>query len=273
VKETKVYILDGGSLVIDGFHMFWNRGPAGDTRIPCYSVLIDHPEGNFIFDTGFDYNHVMRVLPFEKPIQGKDQTIEGALSLVGLKPEAIDYVINSHFHFDHCGGNRHMINAVSICHALEYEACLHYKPFEKLGYSDLSFASQFTRQNGNRGVQQVQSSNSLADSSETRFKKVSGDVEVAKGLTLLETPGHTAGHYSLFVELQDRRPMLFTADAVYSQQGLDFSCISSFHLDPVAAYRSMERIKGIAEQNDTDVFFGHDPESFPKYKKAPEYYA
>jgi 4-pyridoxolactonase len=269
MKETKVYILDGGSLVIDGFHMFWNRGPAGDIRIPCFSVFIDHPEGKFIFDTGFGYDHVMRVLPFEKPIQGKDQTIEGALSLVGLKPADIDYIINSHFHFDHCGGNKHMINAVAICHELEYEACLHYKPFEKLGYSDLSFASQFTRRKGNIDGQPVQP----PVSSETQFKKVSGDVEIAKGLTLLETPGHTAGHYSLFVELKDRRPMLFTADAVYSQQSLDLDCISSFHFDPVAAYRSMERIKEIAGQNDTDVFFGHDPENFPKYKKAPEYYA
>ena len=30
--ETKVYLLDGGTLVIDGFHMYWNRGPAGDVR-------------------------------------------------------------------------------------------------------------------------------------------------------------------------------------------------------------------------------------------------
>lgn len=32
MPDTKVYLLDGGSLVIDGFHVFWNRGPAGDIR-------------------------------------------------------------------------------------------------------------------------------------------------------------------------------------------------------------------------------------------------
>ena len=66
---TKVYLLDGGTLVIDGFHVFWNRGPAGEIRFPCYSVLIEHQDGRYIFDTGYDYDHVMRVLPFEKPLQ------------------------------------------------------------------------------------------------------------------------------------------------------------------------------------------------------------
>ena len=34
MKETRVYILDGGTLVIDGFHIYWNRGPAGEVRFP-----------------------------------------------------------------------------------------------------------------------------------------------------------------------------------------------------------------------------------------------
>ena len=39
MADTKVYLLDGGSLVIDGFHAFWNRGPGGELRFPCYAVL------------------------------------------------------------------------------------------------------------------------------------------------------------------------------------------------------------------------------------------
>ena len=42
MTDTKVHLLDGGTLVIDGFHAFWNRGPAGEVRFPCYSVLIEH---------------------------------------------------------------------------------------------------------------------------------------------------------------------------------------------------------------------------------------
>ena len=90
--------------MIDGFHVFWNRGPAGEVRFPCYSVLIEHQDGRYIFDTGYDYDHVMRVLPFEKPLQVPEQTTLGQLKLLGLRPQDINYVINSHYHFDHCGG-------------------------------------------------------------------------------------------------------------------------------------------------------------------------
>ena len=63
MSDTKVYLLDGGSLVIDGFHAFWNRGPGGELRFPCYAVLVEHDDGRYMFDTGYDFDHVMRVLP------------------------------------------------------------------------------------------------------------------------------------------------------------------------------------------------------------------
>ena len=52
MSDTKVYLLDGGSLVLDGFHVFWNRGPGGEVRFPVYSILIEHAEGRFLIDTG-----------------------------------------------------------------------------------------------------------------------------------------------------------------------------------------------------------------------------
>ena len=145
MADTKVYLLDGGTLVIDGFHVFWNRGPAGEVRFPCYSVLIEHQDGRYIFDTGYDYDHVMRVLPFEKPLQAPEQTTLGQIQLLGLRAQDINYVINSHYHFDHCGGNKHFKTACTICHARELEVCGCPQPFEHLGYSDLSFAPEIAR--------------------------------------------------------------------------------------------------------------------------------
>ena len=149
MTDTKVHLLDGGTLVIDGFHAFWNRGPAGEVRFPCYSVLIEHADGRYVFDTGYDFDHVMRVLPFEKPMQDPSQTIPGQLAKLGLKPGDINYVINSHYHFDHCGGNKHFHAACTLCHAKELEASGNCQPFEHLGYSDLSFAPSLA---GKRGL-------------------------------------------------------------------------------------------------------------------------
>ena len=132
---TKVYLLDGGTLVIDGFHAFWNRGPGGEVRFPCYSVLIEHADGRYLFDTGYDFDHVMRVLPFEKPIQDQTQLLPAQLSRLGLKTDDINYVVNSHYHLDHCGGNKHFRKACTLCHAKELEASGNCQPFEHLGYS------------------------------------------------------------------------------------------------------------------------------------------
>ena len=105
------------------------------------------------------------------------------------------------------------------------------------------------------------------------FETVSGDQEIAKGIWLFETPGHTAGHYSMMVELKNRRPMLFTADACYSQKSMDMMCIASFHLDPTAGVESLKKLKVLAEKYDAELFYSHDPDSFPNYVKAPGFYS
>jgi len=50
-------------------------------------------------------------------------------------------------------------------------------------------------------------------------------------------------------------------------------CITSFHLDPVASLRSMERLKQLAEKYDAELFYSHDPESYANYLLAPSYYS
>ena len=194
MSANKIYLLDGGTLVIDGYHAFWNRGPGGELRFPCYAVLIDHPDGLYIFDTGYDHAHVERVLPFEKPEQTEAQTIPGQLAAVGLKPGDINYVINSHYHFDHCGGNIHLTEACTLCHAKELEACESPQPFEMLGYSDMNFSPEIRDKRGMDAPAEP-----ALDIYTPKFETLGGDQEIAKGMGLVETPGHTAGHYSLMV--------------------------------------------------------------------------
>jgi 4-pyridoxolactonase len=269
MTETKVYLLDGGTLVMDGLHAFWNAGPSGEIRFPCYSVLIEHHDGYYVYDTGYDLDHVQRVLAFTVPMQAKAQTVPGQLSLLGLRPQDINYVINSHFHFDHCGGNKHLSRACTVCHAKALEACACPQPFEIQSYSDLSFAPEIAER---RGVSVVPPP-SEAETYTPKFQTIAGDQEIASGIRLFETPGHAAGHYSLLVELAHRRPMLFTGDAAYSQQNLDRMIISSFHLDPVESYKSMQRLKDLATQHDAEIFCSHDPQAFSTFLKAPRFYS
>lgn len=267
MTDTKVYLLDGGSLVLDGYHVFWNRGPGGEIRFPVYSILVEHAEGRFLIDSGFDYDHVMKVLPFEKPQQSKEQTIPGALGLLGLEPKDVGTVVNSHFHFDHVGGNKYFPHAKKLCHRDEIAQAATPQPFEVLGYSDLSFSAEAAAARGKS--EQLLAGTTDANS---RFETVEGDVELARGVHLLFTPGHAIGHYSLLVEFQTRRPILFTIDAAYTQKSLETLCQASFHIDPVAGVASMRRLAKLAEEREAELMFSHDPANFPNYQTGPKFY-
>jgi len=84
-------LLDGGTLVIDGFHAFWNRGPAGEFRFPCYAVLVSTTTAA-TSSIPATTTTSMRVLPFEKPLQMKEQTIPRRARPAHLKPSDINYV-------------------------------------------------------------------------------------------------------------------------------------------------------------------------------------
>jgi 4-pyridoxolactonase len=245
----KVYLLASGSCVIDHSHIFWNIGCGQPVRFPVYSVLIDHPEGLFLFDSGFDLDHVQRVLPFELPEQEPTETIPKQLELCGYTTDDVKVLINSHLHFDHVGGNRFITKGKTVLHSKELNQGHNFEPFERLGYSDTQW-----------------------DHPDANFDTIEGDVEFAKGLRLLETPGHTIGHYSLLVERANDKPMLFTFDATYTRENLDKEINSGFHIDPVAGVRSIRRLKQIGAERDVDFFFSHDMEEYRTYKKAPEYY-
>jgi 4-pyridoxolactonase len=273
MAAESVYLLDGGTLEMDGFHVFWNRGPGGAVRIPCYSVLVIHPDGNILYDTGYDLDHVLEVLPFEKPEQSETQTLPAQLALLGLDPADIPTVLVSHFHFDHCGGIKHLPNAKIVAHRLEFEAVERPEPFEVLGYSDLSFDLRLaSRRAGIGETRQSDGRDHAGEVLDHRFVPVEGDVEIATGVHLIATPGHSRGHCSLMVEFDDRAPLIFAGDAIYTQRSLDLECIAGFHHDPVASIRSMRLLKALAEKRRAKLFFSHEAESFATYLKAPAGY-
>ena len=248
----KIWFLDNGSIVIDHAQLQWNIGGGTPVRIPSYSVLIEHDDGRFLFDTGFDLEHTNRVLPFELPEQTPEQTIPAQLEICGFSVSDVTTLVNSHLHFDHVGGNKHFAGTGTkhLIHAREIAQARNHEPFEFYGYSDRTW-----------------------DYDGAAFVPITGDVEIAKGLWLYETPGHTVGHYSMLVKPDSGvRPMLFAVDVVYTQAAYDKGVQPGFHNDPVAGVRSIGRLKALAEEHGADVYFSHDMDAWSGYKHAPNFY-
>jgi 4-pyridoxolactonase len=201
-----------------------------------------------MFDTGYDLDVVNAVLPFELPEQAPEQTVPGQLARCGFEPKDVDAVINSHLHFDHCGGNKHLVGATTYLHADELREARTPEPFERLGYADKGY-----------------------DHPDAKFELLEGDVDFADGIHLFYTPGHTVGHYSLLVELEGgSHPLLFMADVSYTAAAYAADQQAGFHNDPVAGVRSIRRCKRLAREWGAEVIFSHDSEAFAHYALAPE---
>jgi 4-pyridoxolactonase len=245
----KVWLLDNGSIVIEHTQLMWNV-PGEQARIPVYSVLIEHDDGLFLFDTGIDLDHMNRVLPFELPEQTDEQTIPAQLAKAGFAVGDVTTLVNSHLHIDHVGANKLFAGTPNVIHAKELAQARNPEPFEFFGYSDKSW-----------------------DCEGASFVPVTGDFELATGLRLYETPGHTVGHYSLLVAPDGvAEPMLFAFDVAYTAGALEKGIQPGFHNDPVAGVRSIRRVKALAEEHGAKIFFSHDADAWQGYKHAPDFY-
>lgn len=245
----KIWLLNNGSIVIDHAQLMWNIGSGTPVRIPSYGVLIEHDDGLFVFDTGFDLDHTNAVLPFELPEQTPDQTIPAQIGRCGFSADEVSVLVNSHLHFDHCGGNKHIRRAKLILHEKEFAEARDCEPFERLGYSDRSW-----------------------DWDGLEIETVSGDLELAKGLILYETPGHTIGHYSLLAKPHDGRALLFAFDVVYTAEAFEKGVQPGFHYDPVAGVRSIRRLHDLAAEHGAELVFSHDMDAWNGYRHAPDHY-
>jgi 4-pyridoxolactonase len=244
----RAWLLDNGSIVIEHTQLMWNV-PGPQVRIPVYSVLVEHDDGLFLFDTGIDLDHMNRVLPFELPEQTPEQTIPAQIEACGFSLGDVTTVVNSHLHIDHVGGNqlfkgtgvRHLIHEREVAQARDHE------PFEFFGYSDASW-----------------------DYQGANIETFAGDHELASGIWLYETPGHTVGHCSVLLE--GTRPMLFAMDVAYTESALEKGIQPGFHNNPHDGVLAIARVKKLAEEHGAEVFLSHDMDAWQGYTHAPGHY-
>jgi N-acyl homoserine lactone hydrolase len=88
----------------------------------------------------------------------------------------------------------------------------------------------------------------------------SGDYDVAPGVRALCTPGHTAGHMSLFVELAKGRPVLLCGDAADLMENLTEEIAPGYcwQEDEALALRSIRSLKAIGRETDAELWPNHD---------------
>jgi N-acyl homoserine lactone hydrolase len=183
------------------------RGRALGTVIeaPILAYLIETAHGRVLYDVGCDYQKLADPalreryygpggFPFGPPDMTEDDQLSRLLARLGIGPRDIDAIVLGHLHFDHAGGLADFTGSEIYCHIDEWEAA-------RENGDGAYFASDFA--------------------GDHRWRLDRDEREICAGLSLVSTPGHTAGHRSLLVELPEGPPVILTGDAADLHENLE----------------------------------------------------
>jgi N-acyl homoserine lactone hydrolase len=172
------------------------------------------------------------------------EEIAARLEALGRDPAKIDLLINSHFHFDHCGGNAQIPNATLIVQRREWDAGMDPDSSARRGFDPRDYDLGHKLR--------------LVDGEHDVF----GDGSVV----CLPTHGHTPGHQSLQLRLPSGAVVL-AADSCYFCQTLRERRLPRF-ADKEMMRQSLDRLAAL-EHAGARIFFGHDPEFWATIPHAP----
>jgi glyoxylase-like metal-dependent hydrolase (beta-lactamase superfamily II) len=268
--QFEIYGLRDGFFFLDGGAMFgvvpktlWEKKFPADEKnrikLALNSILIKTAKELILVETGiggdldpkfYDYYSVERkpglVLSLEK---------------LGYKAEDIDLVVNTHLHFDHCGGNTSknekgedvptFPKARYIIQKGEWEDALHPSERDKASYLEQNFLPL-----EKYGLLQL----------------VDGNKEISEGVEVIVVPGHTSRHQCLKISTGGK-VFFFLGDLVPTSAHVGLSYIMSYDLFPQQTLENKREYFEQAIEEDWILAFNHDPEHFfGKVKKVNNKY-
>jgi len=145
-------------------------------RLPVYVHVIDHPDARVLVDTGMTVLH--------PAVADMDPRLAPLSKQADVDLATIDLVINTHLHFDHCGGN-HLFAGIPI-----------YVQRQEL--DDAHSEDDYTIRE-------------WVDAPGVQYVPVDGALEPLPGLRLVPAPGHTRGSQVVVVETGGR-PVVIGGD-------------------------------------------------------------
>jgi N-acyl homoserine lactone hydrolase len=232
-----------------------DRGHGQFIDAPILAVLVETPNGRILYDVGCDYGKIasadlsrqyfdpMRPL-FEPPAMTEEQRIPTCLRRLGLAPADVDIVFLGHLHFDHAGG---------LCDLPGCEVHVH----------QAELAAAATGLDGGVFADEV--------SGAPGWKAQRTEYQVCPGVRALETPGHTAGHMSLFIELAKGRPVILCGDAADLDENLTDEIAPGFcwRNDYALALASIRRLKSLARSENAELWPSHDLQAYRRWPAFP----
>ena len=257
IGRLKAHALEAGRLRLDGGAMFgvvpkplWERRAPADERnrirLAMRCLLLEHPDGLVLIDTGLgnkDSDKFKDIYGVENAGADGRTALEDALASVGFSPEDVRWVINTHLHFDHAGGDTWVDPSGAV--RLTFPRARHV-----VQRGELEFA---THTNERTAGSYLPPNFASVD-----FTLLDGEREVLPGIRCLPTPGHVPYHQSILIESGGER-LCYLADLVPTSAHLPLAWIMGYDVQPLVTLESRRAIYGRAEAEGWRLFFEHDP--------------
>lgn len=257
--DATVHVLDRGSLECDLSYMMEGHvlgtkdEPNPDTdysEIPVWSLVIEHPEGTLLWDTGSHHDALNGHWPDALsqafyPYDAHEHRLDDDLEAAGFGIEDIDYVFQTHLHLDHAGG-------LEFFDGTDVPIFVHEKEFKYAYYS-----AKTTEGSGAYILDDFDHDLNweiLHRDRETHFE----DIE------FIRLPGHTPGLTGTMIHLDDDGTVIFTGDELYQKENYEDEIALGAHLlwGKQHWFESLQLIKNLQRKHDAEVIYGHDPDQF-----------
>jgi glyoxylase-like metal-dependent hydrolase (beta-lactamase superfamily II) len=259
IGSYKVFGLRDGFFSLDGGAMFgvvpkiiWEKLiPADESnriQLGLNSILIETPDNKILVDTGIGDHLPEKYAKFYSP--DRESGLSGELKKLGISPEDIQFVINTHLHFDHCGGNTSLgrdgsfhpafPNAEYVIQKNEWETANNPRGRDKPSYIDHLF---------------------LPLQNENQLHLVDGEAEIIPGIKVCPAAGHTTGHQIVQVESEEEE-LYFLGDLIPTAFHVRLPYIMSYDLYPEKTFEIKEIFLQRAAANGWIAALNHDPYHF-----------
>ena len=221
-------------------------------RIQLHCLLIETGEKRILVDTGYGDKLSDQERDF-MCLKG-DGRLLGSLAALGVAPEDVDIVINTHLHGDHCGGNTRYDDEGDL--VLTFPNALYY--VQRLELADAMFPNERTRTAYNReNFEPVESAG--------RLRVLWGDTRLTDEVRVLVTPGHTPAHQSVIVE-SGGETAVFLADTAHWPLHMEkLEVLTAYDVQPLVTLETKRRLARWAIEHRALLIFNHHPDGVAGY--------
>jgi glyoxylase-like metal-dependent hydrolase (beta-lactamase superfamily II) len=264
--DLEFHILSDGTFLLDGGAMFgviprplWEKKAPPDSRhrikLAMNSLLIRTAGQWVLVETGAgDKLDAKRRDIFGI---GAETRLPQRLAERGLRPEDISLVINTHLHFDHCGGNTRLLDGSAV------------PAFPNARYVVQRGELDWARHPSARDAATYLPENFEPIAAAGKWWLLDGDTEVLPGIELLVVPGHNRDMQCVRLTGGGRTAFLFV-DLVPTTAHLPLHWIMAYDLYPMLTLENKRKWLAEAARHRWLCLFSHDVHTPAAYLREVE---